>query len=88
MISLKLAQTQTDLVEEKLHETQAIHQLQDKYNKLDQESHDHVKELSTKLEITTKRYEDKVSKLSAAKKSVEEQDKEANKKIKTLETKA
>jgi hypothetical protein len=55
-----------------LHETQAIHQLQDKYNKLDQESHDHVKELSTKLEITTKKYEDKVSKLSAAKKSVEE----------------
>lgn len=88
MISVKLAKTETELVQEKLHETQAIHQLEDKYTKLQQQSSNHIKELDTKLEITTKKYEGKVTQLNAAKKSAEEQDKEANKKIKTLETKA
>lgn len=88
MISVKLAKTETELVQEKLHETQAIHQLEDKYTKLQQQSSNHIKELDTKLEITTKKYEGKVTQLNAAKKSAEEQDKEANNKIKTLETKA
>lgn len=72
MISVKLAKTETELVQEKLHETQAIHQLEDKYTKLQQQSSNHIKELDTKLEITTKKYEGKVTQLNAAKKSAEE----------------